>query len=299
MVTILQKHQIDYVLLNGGNGTMDTCGKLYHKCVELGAEIGVIGIPKTMDNDIFVTDHSPGYGSAARYMAQSVKEVCCDVKSMPIHVVIIETSGRNAGWVAAASALSDEKGFYTPDFIYLPEVPFNEEKFLHDVEAKLKEKKGIVIVASEGLRTADNEPLVKPHYTAGRASYFGHVGVHLENRIVQNLGYKTRAEKPGLLCRASVAMQSSVDCDEAILAGKTALDAAISGESGKMVAFRRVASENYQVETFLVPIEEVMLLEKKLPAHFINAEKNGVTPAFIKWCRPLIGGPLPEMISFN
>lgn len=299
MVTILQKHQIDYVLLNGGNGTMDTCGKLYHKCIELGAEISVIGIPKTMDNDIFVTDHSPGYGSAARYMAQSVKEVCCDVKSMPIHVVIIETSGRNAGWVAAASALSDEKGIYTPDFIYLPEVPFNEEKFLHDVEEKLKEKKGIVIVASEGLRTLDNEPLVQPQYTAGRASYFGHVGVHLENRIVQNLGYKTRAEKPGLLGRASIAMQSSVDREEAILAGKTALDVAISGESGKMVAFRRVASETYQVETFLVPIEEVMLLEKKLPAHFINAEKNGVTPAFINWCRPLIGGPLPDMISFN
>lgn len=299
MVAILQKYQIDYVLLNGGNGTMDTCGKLHHKCLELAVPISIIGVPKTMDNDIFITDHSPGYGSAARYMAQSVKEVCCDVKGMPIHVVIIETSGRNAGWVAAASALSDEEGIYTPDFIYLPEVVFDEGKFLQDVKDKLKEKKGIVIVASEGLRDEENQPLVKPNNTTGRSSYFGHVGVYLENLIVQNLGYKTRAEKPGLLARASIAMQSSVDREEAILAGKKAVEAVLAGETGKMVAFRRVVGETYQIETFLVAIEEVMLYEKKLPPHFINAEQNSVTPAFIEWCRPLIGEPLPEMISFN
>lgn len=299
MVAILQKYQIDYVLLNGGNGTMDTCGKLYHKCLELAVPISIIGVPKTMDNDIFITDHSPGYGSAARYMAQSVKEVCCDVKGMPIHVVIIETSGRNAGWVAAASALSDEEGIYTPDFIYLPEVVFDEAKFLQDVKDKLKEKKGIVIVASEGLRDEENQPLVKPNNTTGRSSYFGHIGVYLENLIVQNLGYKARAEKPGLLARASIAMQSSVDREEAILAGRKAVEAVLAGETGKMVAFRRVVGEAYQIETFLVAIEEVMLYEKKLPAHFINPEQNGVTPAFIEWCRPLIGEPLPEMISFN
>lgn len=299
MVDILKKYAIDYVFLNGGNGTMDTCGKLYQKCVELGAEIGVIGIPKTMDNDISVTDHSPGFGSAARYMAQSVKEVCCDVKGLPIHVVVIEASGRNAGWIAASSALADETGVYAPDFIYLPEVAFDEAKFLQDIEEKLKEKKGIVVVASEGLHDANNQPIVQPIFTSGRATYFGDVSAHLANLIIQKLGYKARGEKPGLLGRASIALQSPIDREEAMLAGKVALEAVLAGESGKMVAFRRVVGENYQMEPFLVAIEEVMLHEKKMPSHFINKEQNGVTPEFIEWCRPLIGDTLPEMISFN
>ena len=127
MVEILVKYNINYVLMNGGNGTMDTCGKLYKTCQHKGLDIKVMGIPKTMDNDIAITDHSPGFGSAAKYIAQSVKEVCADVKGLPIHVVVIEASGRNAGWITAASALAADEDGVGPDLIYLPERPFDED----------------------------------------------------------------------------------------------------------------------------------------------------------------------------
>ena len=300
MVEILKAYQIKYILMNGGNGTMDTCGKLYQKCKEQRADIQIIGIPKTMDNDIRLTDHCPGYGSAARYLAQSVKEVCCDVKSLATRIVVIEASGRNAGWVTAASALADESGVYAPDLIYLPEVAFDEHQFLTDVKNKLKIKKGFVIVVSEGLRDKAGQPIAQTSgSTTGRSAHFGTVSLYLADLITEKIGYRARGEKPGLLGRASIALQSEVDLYEAILVGVEAVRAVIQGETAKMVAFRRVEGPTYQIETFLVPIEEVMLVENKMPAHFINETRNGVTPAFIEWCRPLIGSDLPEMVSWN
>ena len=142
MADILQKRNIRYVLFNGGNGTMDTCGKLYRTCKGRGFDVCVMGIPKTMDNDIAITDHSPGFGSAARYIAQSVKEVCADVRGLPIHVVVIEASGRNAGWITAASALADDGDGNGPDLIYLPERPFDEDRYIEDVERLLKTEVG-------------------------------------------------------------------------------------------------------------------------------------------------------------
>ena len=299
IITILEKNNIKYVLMNGGNGTMDTCGKLFKKCQQKKIDIKVIGIPKTMDNDISVTDHSPGFGSAARYIAQSVKEVACDVRGLPIHVVVIEASGRNAGWITAASALADTSGLYAPDLIYLPEVPFSEKNFLNDIDKLLKKKKGIVVVVSEGIRDEYNEPIVDPVFTMGRATYFGDVSAHLANLVIKELGYKARSEKPGLLGRASIALQSEVDVKEAVLVGREALKAVISGESGKMVALKRNIVEPYGVSTFLVDIDEVMMIEKKVPKEYINESHNGVTEEFIKWCKPLIGKELPEMLSFN
>ena len=151
IVEVLKKKEIRYVLMNGGNGTMDTCGKLYKACTAAGVEIGVMGIPKTMDNDIAITDHAPGFGSAALYMAQSTAELCADVKGLAIHVVVLEASGRNAGWITASSALAADQGGDGPDLIYLPERPFDEDQFVADVEKLLQKKKGIVVVASEGL----------------------------------------------------------------------------------------------------------------------------------------------------
>lgn len=299
MVDIMIKRNITYAFFNGGNGTMDTCGRLYEAVMRRGVAIRVIGIPKTMDNDLAITDHSPGFGSAARYMAQSVKEVCADVRGLPIHVVVVEALGRNAGWITAASSLADPTGEFAPDLIYLPEVPFDEDKFLNDVAALLQVKKGIVVVASEGLVNKEGKPIVQPIFEIGRATYFGDVGAHLSHLIIQKLGYKARGEKPGLLGRASIALQSKVDLAEAIVAGRKAFEAAMEGESGKMVAFRRKDNEQYQLETFLVDIKEVMLYERKMPEHFINEEGNGVTQAFIDWCKPLIGEELPEMISFT
>ena len=297
MVPILEKHNIRYVLMNGGNGTMDTCGKLYARCQEKG--IAVIGIPKTMDNDLAVTDHSPGFGSAARYMAGSVAEVCCDVAGLPIHVVVVEALGRNAGWVTAASALAADSYGHGPDLIYLPECAFDEEAFLADVKQLIETKGCGVVVASEGLHYADGTPIVKPIFTVGRATYFGDVSAHLANLIVQKLGYKARSEKPGLLGRASIAWQSGVDRDEAELCGRAAVDAAVAGESGKMVALRRLPGEEYRCETFLADISQVMMTERKLPKEFLNARGNGVTEEFKTWCRPLIGSPLPKLMDLR
>lgn len=298
MADILEARQIKYVLFNGGNGTMDTCGKLHETCVRRNLDVRVMGIPKTTDNDIAVTDHSPGFGSAARYIAACTQELCADVRSLPIHVAVLEVSGRNAGWITAASALAGEKG-YGPDLIYLPERAFNEEKFIADVEKLLKRKSGIVVAASEGLADREGKPVMEPVFQTDRATYFGDVSSHLANLVIRKLGYKARGEKPGLLGRASIGLQSQVDRKEAVSAGREACRAALAGESGKMVAFRRVSDDPYQVEIFLADIREVMMYEKKMPDNFINPEGNGVTQSFIEWCRPLIGEELPEMISFN
>lgn len=297
MVPILEKHGIRYVLMNGGNGTMDTCGKLYAQCAEKG--ISVIGIPKTMDNDLAVTDHAPGFGSAARYVAGSTAELCCDVEGLPIHVVVLETSGRNAGWLTAAASLATDSYAHGPDLIYLPERDFDQEAFLRDVKKLIEEKGHGVVVASEGLHFAGGKPIVDPIFTVGRATYFGDVGSHLANLIIKELGYKARAEKPGLLGRASVLWQSETDREEAERCGRAAVDAVTAGESGKMVALRRVPGEDYRCETFLVDIREVMMTERKLPDEFINAEGNGITEAFRRWCRPLLGSPLPKLMDLR
>lgn len=299
MADILLEKNIKYVLFNGGNGTMDTCGKLYKTCLKRKADVFVIGIPKTMDNDIAVTDHSPGFASAALYISKSIKELAADVKGLPIHAVVVEASGRNAGWITAAASLAEDEDGLGPDLIYLPEVPFEEEAFLRDVKAKIEEKKGIVIVVSEGLKDSDGKPVVEPVFKTGRATYFGDVSTHLANLIIKKLGYKARGEKPGLLGRASITMQSTVDREEAILAGKEACRAVLNEKSGKMVAFRRKAGGNYEIETFLADIDEVMLYERKVPDEFINEKKNGVTEAFRKWCIPLLGEKLDKMIYFN
>jgi len=297
MVSLLEKYGIRYVLMNGGNGTMDTCGKLYDLCREKG--IGIIGIPKTMDNDLAVTDHAPGFGSAARYVAGSTAELCCDVEGLPIHVVVLEVSGRNAGWVTAAASLATDSYAHGPDLIYLPERDFDQDAFLRDVKKIVETKGRGVVVASEGLHYADGTPIVEPIFTVGRATYFGDVGAHLANLIIQHLGYKSRAEKPGLLGRASMPWQSSTDREEAERCGRAAVDAVTSGKSGKMVALRRVEGEAYRCETFLADIAQVMMTERKVPDHFINAEGNGVTEAFKTWCRPLLGEPLPKLMDLR
>ena len=297
MVSLLEKHHICYLLMNGGNGTMDTCGRLYRRCGDKG--IAAIGIPKTMDNDLAVTDHAPGFGSAARYMAGSVAEVCCDVEGLPIHVVVIEALGRNAGWVTAASALAADSYPHGPDLIYLPERDFQEDQFLADVEQLIRQKGHGVVVASEGLHYAGGKPIVEPVFTVGRSTYFGDVSAHLANLIIRRLGYKARAEKPGLLGRASIAWQSETDRDEAERCGRAAVDAATAGESGKMVALRRLPGDPYRCETFLAGIDQVMMTERKMPAHFINERGNGVTEAFKTWCRPLLGSPLPRLMDLR
>jgi len=297
MLEVFKKHNIRYVLFNGGNGSMDTCGRIYK--VAQKHDIHVVGIPKTIDNDISVTDHCPGFGSAARYLATSVAEVGQDVKSLPIHVSIVEAMGRNAGWIAASSVLARKKEGDAPHLIYLPEKPFCEEEFLEDVERLYKKLGGVVVVASEGLKNEKGEPIVPPIFKTGRATYFGDVSAHLAMLVIQKLGIKARSEKPGILGRASIALQSEVDRQEAIEAGKAAAKAACEGKTGVMVGFKRISNEPYSCETIFIPIEEVMMHERKMPKNFINERGNDVTSAFIKWCKPLIGAELPSYANFR
>lgn len=302
MVDIFKKHEIQYVLLNGGNGTMDTCGRIYEACRREG--IRVVGIPKTIDNDIAVTDHTPGYGSAARYIAGTTAEVGVDVKSLPIHVCIIEAMGRNAGWITAASALARKQTGDAPHLIYLPERPFHEDEFLEDVKRLYEEKGGIVVVVSEGLKNELGEPVVPPIFKTERAAYYGDVSAYLAELVIRKLGIKARSEKPGICGRASIPWQSPVDRDEAILAGREALKAAVEGKSGVMVGFiRDVEKEKadgvYRMRVETIPIKEVMMYERTIPASYINQRGNDVTDEFIRWCRPLIGPELRDFIDFK
>lgn len=295
LLSVLEKHQIRYVLLNGGNGTMDTCGKLDRACT--GTDIRVMGIPKTIDNDLAVIDHSPGYASAARYLAESVKEAVFDVKGLAIHVVVIEAMGRNAGWLTAASAWARQEAGDGPDLILLPENAFVEEEFLAKVKALYEAKGGVVVVASEGLRGPDGTPVTPPVFQTGRSLYFGDVSSHLAMLITKKLGIKARSEKPGILGRASIHLRSEIDVKEAILVGEEAVKAAVAGESGKMVGLRRLSNQPYQSESFLIPVEQVMLAEKQMPAQYFS--RYDVTPAFLEWLRPLMGGELPALVSFR
>ena len=190
MAQIAKAHGVKWVLFNGGNGTMDACDRMRAVCARQG--IRVVGIPKTIDNDIAVTDHAPGFGSAARYLAATVSEVAQDVHALPIHVCVVEAMGRNAGWLAAASALASDTG-YGPDLIYLPERAFDEEKFLSDVKAVFDRQGCAVVVASEGLHYADGTPIVEPVFRLGRAVYYGDVGAHLANLVIKKLGIKARS----------------------------------------------------------------------------------------------------------
>ena len=317
IVDRLVEDGIRYLLFNGGNGSMDTCGRIAQAVARKapGSGIKVVGIPKTIDNDIAATDHAPGFGSAARYLAASVAELSQDIASLPIHVCVVESMGRNSGWLAAASALArpaaptaaagraappvpgraapsapDRLG---PHLIYVPEVVFDEEKFLDETRSLYDRLGGVVVVASEGLRNREGEPIVPPIFKTGRSVYYGDVSAHLCGLVIRRLGIKARSEKPGVLGRCSMAHQSALDREEAILAGSEAASAAMAGRTGVMVAFRRLSSSPYRCETFLVPVEAVMLGERTLPLEYLNPERNGVGEDYLDWCRPLIGGDLP------
>jgi len=297
MSKILQRHNIHYVLYNGGNGSMDACGKLSKTCK--GKGIHAVGIPKTIDNDIAVTDHAPGFGSSARYMAATVAEVAADVRALPIHVSIVEAMGRDAGWIAAASALARQENGDGPHLICLPECPFDEDVFLEQIKYLQKKNDGIVVVAGEGLKNKAGQPIVEPIFKVGRAVYYGDVSAHLANLVIRKLGIKARSEKPGICGRASIAFQSAVDRQEAELAGREAVRAVLSGKSDLMVGFERMPGDKYAIKTIHIPIEDVMLCDRTMPREFIAQSGFDVTDAFTRWCRPLIGEPLRELFRFS
>ena len=296
LADVLQEEGFSYVLMSGGNGTMDTCGRLHRACAPKGILAG--GVPKTIDNDISVTDHSPGFGSAARYIAGAVRAIGEDVKSLPIHVCIVEAMGRNAGWIAAASALARKNPGDAPHLIYLPERPFDEEAFLRDVKALHERQGGVVVVVSEGLKNRDGQPIVPPLFQTGRAVYYGDVSAYLAELVIRRLGVKARSEKPGLLGRAQTEMQSFVDRNEAVEAGAEAVRALLDGQSGFTTGFKRVSTEPYRVRLIRIPLEDVTLAERTLPPEYIAPSGHDVTNAFLSWARPLLGDDFPEYFSW-
>lgn len=289
MVDHLLEDNIGYVLMSGGNGTMGTCGMLSKFCKNRKTDIKVIGIPKTMDNDIDIIDHSPGYLSAAKYIIQTTREITADVHSLPIHVCIIEVMGRNAGWLAASSYCSDNGDDLRPDLIYVPEYAFDEERFLKDVKKIYDEKGYAVVVVSEGLKNENGDPIVPEIFRQGRSIYYGEVGNFLANEVIKKLHIKARNEKPGLAGRSSIYLQSAIDRNEAVEVGRRSVLAAIHGDTDKMVGiFRDMNNGKYTARYELVSLENVMMTERKLPHNFVNDAKNGITPEFAEWLNPML-----------
>ena len=289
----LKRFDIGCFFYNGGNDSMDTCHKVNELARREGLDVQVIGIPKTMDNDLDLTDHCPGFGSAARYAALSSAELALDASALPIHVVVLELMGRNAGWVTAASALA---GRLTgcPVLTYLPEVPVDEDRMLADVERTYARGQGLLVTVSEGLCGLDGKPLADTGIVDG----FGHTvpggtAQHITDQIIQKLGLKSRAEKPGLLGRASIPYQSSTDRAEAYAVGQYAVEAALKGESGYMVAINAVRTPAYRADLSLVPLAKVANVEKKFPLEWI-ADGNQIADAFFDYAMPLMGESFPE-----
>ncbi len=292
MIENLKKYDIKYVIYSGGNGSMSTCYKLFQAVKN--KRIRVIGIPETIDNDVEETDHSLGYGSAARYMAITTAEIAQDIAAMPIHVSIIEAMGRNTGWIAASSILARKNPDDGPHLIYVPERPFVLQQFLEDVKKLYDQLGGVVVVVSEGLLDQNGKPVAPPMVIPGRKDiYYGDLSVYLARQIWHKLGIKARSEKPGIAGRASILLQSPIDRDEAIRMGAFAVNAAVEGKTGYMVGFKRILNNSYKCDTTLIPLEKVAGIEKRLPDHFINNQGNYINQGFIEYCKPLVG-KLPD-----
>ena len=290
---IFEKYNIRYFFYIGGNDSMDTVYRLSEYAKTKDYEIYIMGIPKTIDNDLAMTDHCPGYGSAAKFVATAVKEMHRDTNVYDLEsVLIVEVMGRNAGWLTAASALAKDDTCTSPDLIYLPEVPFSMDKFISDVKKCLTEKKVVLVAISEGIKD-ENGVYVCESTASGAVDNFGHKylsgsGKVLENAVRENLGVKARAVELNVFQRCAAHLQSKTDVEEALANGSEAFRAAISGTTGKMMAYVRCG--DYKIKFEAMDISKIANEEKMVPAEYINSEGNGVTEAFYKYARPLIMG---------
>ena len=288
----IKKFDINAFFYNGGNDSMDTCHKVNELARREGLDLKVIGIPKTMDNDLDITDHCPGFGSAARYAALSASELALDASGLPIHVVVLELMGRNAGWVTAASAMASRLTDCRV-LTYLPEVPVDTDRMLSDIEREYAKGKGLLVTVSEGICGLDGKLLAD----TGLVDGFGHTvpggtAQRVTELIIQKLGLKSRAEKPGLLGRASIPYVSLPDREEAYAVGRYALEAAVKGESGTMVAIEAHRGKTYSYRLFLAELSKVANVEKKFPLEWI-VDGNHIADAFFDYAEPLMGGNFP------
>jgi 6-phosphofructokinase 1 len=308
---IFKEFNIKYFFYIGGNDSMETVYKIHSYAQEIGFEINVIGIPKTIDNDLLLTDHSPGFGSAAKFIATVTLELALDGEAYETKTInVMEVMGRNAGWLAASSALVKDKLPNLRHLIYLPEVPFSEEKFLEEVNQAYKEYGNVFITVSEGIKDEKGN-----YIETGAGSYkqdsFGHrqlggVGDYIEYLVKQKIYKRVRMTRLGFTQRSALHFASQVDFEEAEKVGRKAVQFALSGESGKMVAIVRDSDAPYTIHFETVDAEKVCNAEKLIPASWITEDGTYVKDEFFRYARPLIQGEvkipidgLPNYISLK
>lgn len=294
---VFQAHQIRYFFYAGGNDSQDTADKIHQEALKHGYEIRVIGVPKTIDNDLPHTDHCPGFGSVAKYNACTVMEVAADVRSMATDdgsCCIIEVMGRSAGWIAASSVLARREPNGAPHIILLPEIPFDEEKFLAKVKATVAELRYCIVVVGEGLKNPDGS-----EYSADKTHLdaFGHpvlsgAAERLSELVFGKINTKTRSVKLGYAQRCAAHYASATDAAEAFACGQAAVRAAVEGHSGFMVKLVRGAGSDYSCATGLQPLSDIANVEHLVPRDWISADGFMPNEKFINYARPLIEGEL-------
>lgn len=299
---IMEKHDIECLFYAGGNDSMDTVKMLSDYAAAHNKPQRFVGVPKTIDNDLPITDHCPGYGSAAKYIATSMKEIIRDNESFGVEkptVCIVEIMGRNAGWLTAAAALSKGIDCSGPDAIYLPERVFDMDKFIEDVKEIAAKKSSVVIAVSEGIHIADGRYVCE----LGRevaVDAFGHkqmsgTAVILANKIAEVTGLKTRAIEFSTLQRAATHIASLTDINEAFQVGADAVKAAEEGKTGMMITLDRNGDDPYQCGTSAYDIHAIANVERKVPDEWITADSKGLTDDYVKYARPLIMGELTPL----
>ncbi|MGN0976138.1 MAG: 6-phosphofructokinase [Gemmiger sp.] len=299
LFALFEQYGIGAVFYIGGNDSMDTISKLAAYGAAIGSEVRFIGVPKTIDNDLMNTDHTPGYGSAAKYIATILKEVICDSTVYDIRsVTVAEIMGRHTGWLAGAASLAAGSDCSGPDLILLPEVPFDEARFLARVAELTKTRHNVIIAASEGVKNKDGVFLCDLVSTAGQLDAFGHKAIlsgtsrYLAELIRVRLGCKTRGIEFSTLQRCASHLASRTDITEAYQVGGAAVEAAAEGQTGKMCAIRRLSDQPYRVTTEMVDVAAVANLEKPVPAEWIAADGMHVNEHFEAYARPLIQAEL-------
>lgn len=299
IVEILNENNIGYFIYIGGNDSMDTVLKMSQYAEKNDIDIKFVGVPKTIDNDLVGIDHSPGFGSAAKFVSASVKDISYDTSIYAIKSVhIVEVMGRDAGWLAAASALARDEEMVAPHLIYMPEVAFSTDRFVTDVEEKLKKYNSVIVVVSEGIRDENGKYISAK---SNKVDKFGHVmlcgtGEYLKGLVEENFGCKVRCLELGVLQRSAGHYASVTDIREAYNLGVYAVAAAIKGESGKFSTLKRISSKPYIVEYGTENVSVVANQEKKVPRSWINKDGNDVTEEMLDYLRPLVKGSpqIPE-----
>lgn len=303
---ILDKLDIEAFIYIGGNDSMDTIKKLSDYAIIKGHPQKFIGCPKTIDNDLALTDHTPGFGSAAKYIGTSVKEIIRDSFCLEYEkglVTIVEIMGRNAGWLTGAAALAKGEDCQGPDMIYLPELTFDLDKFMEKIHKLLEKKTSVVVAVSEGIKLADGRYVCELGQSADFVDAFGHkqltgTASYLANHVANEFGCKTRAIELSTLQRAASHSSSRVDILEAYQVGGAAVKAADEGDSGKMVVLVRHSDDPYQCGTEVKDVHKIANDERLVPREWVNKEGTYVTDDFVTYVRPLIQGDVsPVMVD--